>query len=102
MLRIIRVLTGLILTIGLSALVFAGPTELGVIDFPTSGSPQAQPEFVRAVLLLHSFEYEDAREAFQETQRIDPDFALAYWGEAMTHNHPLWRQQDPFLPCMIS
>ncbi|MFQ5719119.1 MAG: hypothetical protein ACE5IK_06190, partial [Acidobacteriota bacterium] len=36
----------------------------------------------------------DARELFQEAERIDPDFALAYWGEAMSHNHPLWRQQD--------
>ena len=30
--------------------------ELGVIDFPTSGSPAAQPLFIKGVLLLHSFE----------------------------------------------
>ncbi|NBC18687.1 MAG: hypothetical protein GVY18_15390 [Bacteroidetes bacterium] len=36
----------------------------------------------------------DARAAFQEAQRIDPDFAMAYWGEAMTHNHPIWMRQD--------
>ena len=23
-----------------------------------------------------------------------PSFAMAYWGEAMSHNHPLWAQQD--------
>ena len=68
--------------------------ELGRIDFPTSGAPEAQEPFLRGVLLLHSFEYDDAREAFREARRIDPDFALAAWGEAMTHNHPLWRQQD--------
>ncbi|MGB5879364.1 MAG: hypothetical protein WBH85_04975, partial [Thermoanaerobaculia bacterium] len=71
-----------------------GDTQLGRIDFPNPGSPEAQDEFIRGVLLLHSFEYEDAREAFQEAQRIDPAFALAFWGEAMTHNHPLWAQQD--------
>ena len=75
----------------------AGATEindLGSLDFPNSGAEQAQEAFARGVLLLHSFEYEDAREAFQEASAIDPDFALAFWGEAMTHNHPLWRQQD--------
>jgi len=72
----------------------AGESDLGALVFPNSGAPEAQGAFIRGALLLHSFEYEDAREAFQEAQRIDPDFALAYWGEAMTHNHPLWRQQD--------
>ncbi|HEX9700018.1 MAG TPA: tetratricopeptide repeat protein [Acidobacteriota bacterium] len=68
--------------------------KLGTIEFPTSGSAEAQPHFIRGVLLLHSFEYEDAATAFREAQRLDPDFALAYWGEAMTYNHPLWAQQD--------
>jgi tetratricopeptide (TPR) repeat protein len=77
-----------------AALVVAGEGGLGQIDFPNSGSPAAQEAFIKGVLLLHSFEYEDAREAFQEAQRLDPDFALAFWGEAMTHNHPLWAQQD--------
>jgi tetratricopeptide (TPR) repeat protein len=77
-----------------AAVALAAPADLGHVDFPNSGAPPAQPAFARGVLLLHSFEYEDAREAFQEAERIDPAFALAYWGEAMTHNHPLWREQD--------
>lgn len=71
-----------------------GATRLGHIDFPNSGSAAAQEPFIRGVLLLHSFEYEDAAEAFREAQQIDPSFALAFWGEAMTYNHPLWFQQD--------
>lgn len=70
------------------------PGDLGSIDFPNSGPPAAQEPFLRGVLFLHSFEYEDARDAFLEAQTIAPRFALAYWGEAMTHNHPLWAQQD--------
>jgi tetratricopeptide (TPR) repeat protein len=77
-----------------AALVVAGEGRLGQIHFPNSGSPEAQEAFIEGVLLLHSFEYEDAREAFQAAQQTDPSFALAYWGEAMTHNHPLWFQQD--------
>lgn len=71
--------------------------DLGTIDFPTSGSAAAQPAFIRGVLLMHSFEYDDAREAFQEAQKTDPSFAMAYWGEAMTYNHPVWQQTAPEL-----
>ncbi len=72
-------------------------TELGKIDFPTSGAAAAQPAFLKGVLLLHSFEYDDAKEAFQEAQQADPGFAMAYWGEAMTYNHPVWQQTAPDL-----
>jgi len=68
--------------------------SLGSVDFPNSGAEEAQEAFIRGVLLLHSFEYADAKEAFVEAQQIDPAFAMAYWGEAMTYNHPLWRQQE--------
>jgi tetratricopeptide (TPR) repeat protein len=67
---------------------------LGSISFPNSGNAQAQAPFIRGVLLLHSFEYEASAEAFRDAQKADPGFALAYWGEAMTHNHPLWQQQN--------
>src|SRR2546423_433539 len=72
----------------------AQTSRLGTIDFPTSGPPAAQAQFIRGVLLLHSFEYQDAARAFREAQRIDPEFALAYWGEALTSTHPLWDEQD--------
>jgi tetratricopeptide (TPR) repeat protein len=72
----------------------AGPATLGDIRFPNSGAAAAQPAFIQGVLLLHSFEFDDAAESFREAQRLDPGFALAYWGEAMTCNHPLWREQD--------
>ena len=71
--------------------------ELGRIDFPTSGSAAAQPAFLRGVLLMHSFEYDDAKEAFLEAQKADPGFAMAYWGEAMTYNHAVWQQTAPEL-----
>jgi tetratricopeptide (TPR) repeat protein len=67
---------------------------LGSISFPNSGNAAAQAPFVRGVLLLHSFEYGPAAESFRQAQAADPAFALAYWGEAMTYNHPLWQQQD--------
>ncbi len=70
------------------------PLILGVLDFPNSGTEAAQDAFTRGVLLLHSFEFEDSRTAFQQAQAIDPGFVMAIWGEAMTLNHPLWAVQD--------
>lgn len=68
---------------------------LGSVSFPNSGAPEAQEDFIRGVLLLHSFEYDDAAAAFRRAQEADPDFAMAYWGEAMTYTHPVWNQKDP-------
>jgi tetratricopeptide (TPR) repeat protein len=67
---------------------------LGSLTFSNSGAPEAQHDFIRGVLLLHSFEYDLAAQAFRRAQAIDPDFALAYWGEAMTYTHPLWNEKD--------
>ena len=87
---------GLLLALVLAAAggLSAQPAPLGTIHFPTSGAPNAQPFFLRGVLYLHSFEYDSAAKAFREAQRLDPAFALAYWGEAMTYTHPVWFQQD--------
>ncbi|MCB0559833.1 MAG: hypothetical protein H6573_30805 [Lewinellaceae bacterium] len=69
-------------------------SRLGEIHLKVTGADAAQPFFEKGLLLLHSFEYEDARAEFQKAREIDPNFAMAYWGEAMTHNHGLWRQQN--------
>jgi tetratricopeptide (TPR) repeat protein len=67
---------------------------LGVVHFENSGTPRAQPAFIRGLLLLHSFEYPAARREFQKAQDLDPSFAMAVWGEALTYNHTLWNEQD--------
>ena len=72
----------------------AQTARLGTIHFPTSGAPAAQGAFVTGVLYLHSFEYDSAMRAFREARRLDPGFAMAAWGEAMTCTHPVWDQQD--------
>ena len=67
---------------------------LGTITFPSSGSADARPDFLRGVAALHSFEYEDANQAFQQARKIDPGFVMACWGEAMTYNQTLCRQEN--------
>lgn len=81
----------------ITAVLAAAPIhsqDLGTITFPTSGAPAAQAAFLEGVKNLHSFQFDEAAVAFQRAQQIDPSFAMAYWGEAMSHNHPLWAQQD--------
>jgi tetratricopeptide (TPR) repeat protein len=68
--------------------------RIGTVHFPNSGAASAQEAFLRGVALLHSFEYEDAADALQEAQTADPDFALAYWLEAVTHSRLLWGRED--------
>src|SRR5215213_1035469 len=74
--------------------VMAQEAQLGRVEFPTSGSKEAQAHFLRGLAALHSFWYEEALEAFRESTKVDPEFAMGYWGEAMTYNHPLWSEQD--------
>jgi tetratricopeptide (TPR) repeat protein len=66
----------------------------GGVSMSTSGSADAQPSFLCGVAALHSFEYGEANDAFKQAQRIDPRFAMAYWGEAMTYSQTLWRHED--------
>src|ERR1700730_13846925 len=61
---------------------------------PSAQGGDARTIFLRGVIALHLFEYEDANEAFRQAREIDPGFAMAYWGEAMTYNQTLWRRED--------
>ena len=74
--------------------LYAQESQLGRVAFQTSGSEKAQAHFLRGLAALHSFWYEEALEAFRESTKVEPDFAMGYWGEAMAHNHPLWSEQD--------
>jgi tetratricopeptide (TPR) repeat protein len=81
------VLLGLVLAVPATA-------QVGEVRFDNSGALAAQASFHRGLALLHSFEYAAAAAAFREAQKADASFALAYWGEAMTYNHPVWFEQD--------
>ena len=63
---------------------------LGRAHMETSCAPAVQAGFDRALVLLHNFWYPRALTQFQEIQKADPDCAMAYWGAAMTYNHPFW------------
>jgi tetratricopeptide (TPR) repeat protein len=84
----------------LVGLVILAPTSgasdqnLGIVSFANSGSPAVQADFLTGLAQLHNFQYPQAAQAFQRAESLDPNFAMAYWGEAMTYNHAVWQQQD--------
>jgi hypothetical protein len=68
--------------------------EVGSVHFATSCAKPVAATFNRAVALLHSFQYEEARVTFGEIFAKDPQCAMAEWGVAMSHYHGLWENGD--------
>ena len=85
-----RTVIGALLVLGLATLT-AGPIRaqgkaaerLGTVRFVTSCAPAVQPQFDRAVALLHSFHLDAAVGAFTEVATADPACGMAHWGVAM-------------------
>src|SRR5205085_729425 len=71
-----------------------GATALGSVNFRNSGNTAAQIPLQRGVAWLHNFKYNVAAESFREAQRADAGLALAYWLEALTYSHVLWRTEN--------
>jgi hypothetical protein len=71
------------------------PERLGRVEFHTSCVPAVQPDFNRAVAMLHSFWYQKSAETFAAIAKQDPSCGMAQWGVAMSHYHQLW---DPPAP----
>ena len=69
-------------------------SSLGSLQHQFTISEAARTDFEKGLLLLHSFEYDDARDEFQRALKADSTEVMAYWGEAMTHYKALWRLQD--------
>ena len=66
----------------------AGPlapllTNLGTLRHAvTTASPEAQTFFDQGLRLVYGFNHAEAVRSFREAQRLDPNCAMCYWGEA--------------------
>lgn len=49
----------------------------------STASPQAQAYFDQGLRLYYAFNHQEAIRSFREAQRIDPDCAMCWWGEAL-------------------
>jgi len=55
-----------------------------------SCAPPVAAEFDRALALSHNFWYVRALEQFNQVPKKDSECAMAYWGAAISYNHPFW------------
>src|SRR5258708_2990554 len=70
-----------------------GEEEVGSVHFGTTcgvgmnevAKAEFDAKFNKAVALLHSFQYEDTRAAFEKIAGENPQCAMAEWGVAMSH-----------------
>ena len=70
----------------------SGRGQFGSVRFPTSCQVAVQPQFERAVAMLHSFFYPESVKAFEAIIAADPDCAMAYWGLAIS------QRPNPLVP----
>jgi tetratricopeptide (TPR) repeat protein len=57
---------------------------LGNLHFEiTTVSSESQAFFNQGIRLVYAFNHAEALRAFQEATRLDPDCAMAYWGQAL-------------------
>jgi len=95
----------LALAVAAAAIAAAGHVErqavsgseegFGRVHMDISCSPAVAAEFDRALALLHNFWYVRALERFNAVLSEDPQCSMAYWGAAMTYNHPFWDPPSP-------
>ncbi len=68
--------------------------DLGDHHFKISTKhPQAQQYFDQGIRLLYAFNHAESHRSFREAARLDPDCAMAYWGQALALGPNI---NDPF------
>ncbi|HZY58408.1 MAG TPA: hypothetical protein VFE56_01515, partial [Candidatus Binataceae bacterium] len=77
---------------GPSAAAKAGQQSQGQghVHMEISCTAPVAANFDRGLVLLHNFWYPRALATFNQVLAADPECAIAYWGAAMTYNHPFW------------
>jgi hypothetical protein len=69
--------------------------DLGKLDLAvTGGTPEAREHFRRGLLAMHSFFYDEATAEAEAAVKVDPSFAMGWWGLAMSHLEILWHRDD--------
>src|SRR5712672_3022214 len=74
---------------------------LGPVTFRvTTSNAEAQRYFDQGLRLAYAFNHDEARRAFRKAQRLDPECAMCFWGEALVlgPNINLPMQEDAVVP----
>ena len=74
------------------------PLVPGIIDLGfkvSTQNPLAQKYFNQGLLLTYGFNHMGAIRAFREAQRLDPECAMCWWGEALANGPNINAPMDP-------
>src|SRR6185295_15051420 len=61
----------------------------------TTSSDEARKFFNQGLSLYYGFNRMEAFRSFREASRLDPEFAMAYWGQAMSLGPNINEPMDP-------
>jgi tetratricopeptide (TPR) repeat protein len=61
----------------------------------TTANPEAQRYFDQGLRLAYAFNHAEARRAFRQAQRLDPQCAMCFWGEAFVLGPNINVPMDP-------
>ena len=78
---------------------------LGAVTYKiTTANEQAQAYFNQGLRLTYAFNHGEAQRAFRKAQKLDPDCALCFWGEALVlgPNINLPMQEDAVAPAFAA
>jgi tetratricopeptide (TPR) repeat protein len=78
---------------------------LGSVTYQiTTSNPAAQRYFDQGVRLTYAFNHAEAQRAFREAQKLDPNCAMCFWGEALVlgPNINLPMQEDAVAPAFAA
>ena len=91
-----RIITGLtVLLLAAASPALAQTVQAGDVAFANSGAPGRAGALPHRPRPAARFRIPPPPTAPSSRPRPPiPNFAMAYWGEAMTYNHPVWMQQD--------
>ncbi|TCS37972.1 tetratricopeptide repeat protein [Paucimonas lemoignei] len=71
-------------------------TDLGKLQFPiTTSVPLAQQYFNQGMRLTYAFNHAEAIRAYRAAQRLDPQCAMCFWGEALALGPNINMPMDP-------
>jgi tetratricopeptide (TPR) repeat protein len=78
---------------------------LGAVTYKiTTANEQAQTYFNQGLRLTYAFNHGEAQRAFRKAQKLDPDCAMCFWGEALVlgPNINLPMQEDAVAPAFAA
>jgi tetratricopeptide (TPR) repeat protein len=85
--RVLGLGGGLALSVAAAAPQSAGPQDVHAPEWTAqpihTSDREAQREFDRGLLLVYSFDHEEAVKAFQRAAELDPAASMPYWGIAL-------------------